>query len=176
MPTETTPTTMVVWAPTRIRLKTSMPIASVPSQCSGLGPCSRWPGVTRVGSNGVQNSDTTAIDTTAATRTIPHHRPARLIGVPARYVCGYFYTGPRLDNAAPEASHAWVQVYLPGAGWVEFDPTNGIIGGRNLIRVGVARDPRQAIPLAGSFTGSPQDYLGMTVEVRVERIVDGGLA
>jgi len=43
------------------------------------------------------------------------------------------------------STHAWCQIYLPGSGWVEFDPTNGIVGNRDLIRVGVARDPKQAI-------------------------------
>ena len=75
----------------------------------------------------------------------------RALGFAARFVTGYLYD-PALDGGPPDvqgagATHAWVQVYLPGAGWVEFDPTNGIVGGRNLIRVGVARDPRQAIPL-----------------------------
>ena len=65
------------------------------------------------------------------------------------------------------ATHAWAQIYLPGAGWVEFDPTNALVGGRNLIRVAVARDPSQAIPLGGSFTGASNDYLGMTVEVAI---------
>ena len=65
------------------------------------------------------------------------------------------------------STHAWVQIFLPGAGWVEFDPTNGIIGNRDLIRVGVARDPRQAIPLSGTYVGKRQDRLGMTVQVNV---------
>jgi transglutaminase-like putative cysteine protease len=65
------------------------------------------------------------------------------------------------------ATHAWAQIYLPGAGWVELDPTNGLIGGRNLIRVAVTRDPKQAIPMAGTFTGATTDFLGMTIEVKI---------
>jgi transglutaminase-like putative cysteine protease len=100
----------------------------------------------------------------------------RSLGFAARFVTGYLYD-PALDGGpsgiqGAGATHAWVQVYLPGAGWVEFDPTNGIVGGKNLIRVGVARDPRQAIPLIGSFAGSLQDFLGMAVDVQVTRIAE----
>ena len=100
----------------------------------------------------------------------------RALDFAARFVSGYLYD-PALDGGpagmqGAGATHAWVQVYLPGAGWVEFDPTNGIVGGRNLIRVGVARDPAQAIPLAGSYFGAPDDYLGLEVDVQVKR-VDG---
>ncbi|HSA81387.1 MAG TPA: transglutaminase family protein, partial [Geminicoccaceae bacterium] len=95
----------------------------------------------------------------------------RSLGLAARFVTGYLYD-PALDGAGPGLSgagstHAWVQVYLPGAGWVEFDPTNGLVGGPNLIRVGVARDPRQAIPLEGSYRGAAADFIEMQVEVKV---------
>ncbi len=101
---------------------------------------------------------------------------ARSLGFAARFVSGYLYD-PAADKAAAEgggavgagATHAWVQVYLPGAGWVEFDPTNAIIGGKQLFRVAVTRDPTQAIPVAGSWTGAPADYLGMTVSVEVHQ-------
>lgn len=95
----------------------------------------------------------------------------RSIGLAARFVSGYLYD-ERLVGASSGlvglgATHAWLQVYLPGAGWVEFDPTNALAGGRNLIRVAVARDASQAAPLIGSFTGSPDDPLGMEVQVQV---------
>ena len=64
------------------------------------------------------------------------------------------------------ATHAWAEIYLPGAGWVEFDPTNGLVAGENLIRVAVTRDPAQAVPIGGSFAGEGA-YLGMDVEVTV---------
>ena len=95
----------------------------------------------------------------------------RSLGLAARFVSGYLYD-PALDGAGPGlqgagSTHAWVQVYLPGAGWVEFDPTNGLVGGTNLIRVAVARDPSQAVPLQGSYNGAAEDFLDMSVEVVV---------
>jgi transglutaminase-like putative cysteine protease len=95
---------------------------------------------------------------------------ARSLGLAARFVSGYLYVPSRdgKDYQGGGSTHAWCQVYLPGAGWVEFDPTNGIIGNRDLIRVAVARDPGQAIPLSGSYLGLPDDDLGMSVEVNVK--------
>jgi transglutaminase-like putative cysteine protease len=94
---------------------------------------------------------------------------ARALGLAARFVSGYLYS-PAIDgnnNIGGGATHAWVQIYLPGAGWTEFDPTNGIVGNRDLIRVAVVRDPAQAIPISGSWTGNPSDFLGMTVQVKI---------
>jgi transglutaminase-like putative cysteine protease len=98
----------------------------------------------------------------------------RALGFAARFVTGYLYS-PNADgsgNVGGGATHAWVQVYLPGSGWVEFDPTNGIIGNRDLIRVAVARAPTHAVPLQGTWTGAPGDFLGMKVAVTVTREPD----
>jgi transglutaminase-like putative cysteine protease len=93
---------------------------------------------------------------------------ARSLGFGARFVSGYLYD-PALDGDATVqgagATHAWAEVYLPGAGWVEYDPTNGAVAGENLIRVAVTRDAAQAVPIGGTFTGDPSHYLGMQVEV-----------
>jgi transglutaminase-like putative cysteine protease len=95
----------------------------------------------------------------------------RSVGLAARFVWGYLYdeklVGARGGLVGGGATHAWLQVYLPGAGWVEFDPTNALIGGRNLIRVAVARNASQAAPVAGSFTGASDDFLSMNVTVAV---------
>ena len=65
------------------------------------------------------------------------------------------------------STHAWADIYVPGSGWIAYDPTNGTINGANLIRVAVTRDISQAVPIAGSFVGTPETYLGMTVDVAV---------
>ncbi len=96
---------------------------------------------------------------------------ARCLGFAARFVSGYLYDESQVDPTNPlvggGATHAWVQIYLPGAGWTEFDPTNALAGGRNLVRVAVARDPTQAVPLSGSYIGAPADFLEMRIEVTV---------
>jgi transglutaminase-like putative cysteine protease len=92
----------------------------------------------------------------------------RSLGMAARFVSGYLHL-PDDDENDPSGGnmHAWVQIYLPGPGWLDFDPTTGIVGNRDLIRVAMVRVPCQAIPLQGTWTGFPSDYLGMTVEVKV---------
>ena len=94
---------------------------------------------------------------------------ARSLGLAARFVSGYIFVpgteaGRTLGGGA---THAWMQAYLPGAGWIDFDPTNSIIGNRNLIRVAVAWDPKQVLPLWGTFAGSASSFLGMDVAVSV---------
>jgi transglutaminase-like putative cysteine protease len=93
----------------------------------------------------------------------------RSLGLAAHFVSGYLYVpeGGSNRRIGGGATHAWLRVYLPGAGWLEFDPTNGIVGNHDLIRVAVVRDPRQAVPVSGTWTGFPSDALGMTVEVQV---------
>jgi transglutaminase-like putative cysteine protease len=93
---------------------------------------------------------------------------ARGLGLAARFVSGYVYSpaqdGPKARLGGGH-THAWAQVYLPSCGWVEYDPTNGIIGNRDLVRVAVARDPQQATPLSGVWDGEADDFLDMTVDV-----------
>jgi transglutaminase-like putative cysteine protease len=107
---------------------------------------------------------------------------ARSLGFAARFITGYVYVA---DRDGPErlgggSTHAWCSIYVPGSGWVEFDPTNGIVGNRDLIRVGVARTPEQAVPLSGTYWGDPDDEAGMEVAVNVksdqqsERRLPGG--
>jgi transglutaminase-like putative cysteine protease len=98
----------------------------------------------------------------------------RSVGLAARFVSGYLYDstidGGASDVSGAGATHAWVQVYLPGAGWVEFDPTNSSYGGHNLVPIAVAREPAQAAPVSGTFDGGPEDFIGLTVEVTVRAV------
>lgn len=94
---------------------------------------------------------------------------ARSLGFGARVVSGYLHN-PNEDRAGSTgagSTHAWVEVYVPGAGWITFDPTNRSVGGFNLIPVAVARDIRQVMPVSGNFIGSTDAFLGMGVEVEV---------
>ncbi|MEZ4402766.1 MAG: class II glutamine amidotransferase [Kofleriaceae bacterium] len=103
---------------------------------------------------------------------------ARLLGVPARYVCGYVYCGPRATSdaaranaAQSEASHAWVQLYLPEVGWKGFDPTNGILTQTEHVRVAVGRNYLDATPTSGTiYVGGGLETL--TIDVRVDDVGD----
>jgi transglutaminase-like putative cysteine protease len=119
----------------------------------------------------------------------------RGLGLAARFVSGYLYDSA-LDTPAPPttsgtglqqgvrqvesrdeplvlgagATHAWLHVFLPGAGWVPYDPTNTLVGGTDLIRVAYTRKPEQAAPVSGSWFGSAEDFAGLEVGVSVRRI------
>lgn len=93
----------------------------------------------------------------------------RTLGFGARIVSGYLHN-PNLaikGSAGAGTTHAWAEVYLPGAGWITFDPTNRSMGGANLIPVAVGRDIRQVMPITGEFIGLSDAFLKMTVEVCV---------
>lgn len=93
---------------------------------------------------------------------------ARTLGLAARFVSGYLHD-PRADGGLQGAghTHAWSQIYIPGPGWVEFDPTNGLVNSAQLIRVAVARDPGQAVPVQGSYSGPRDAAQDLTVQVTV---------
>jgi len=100
----------------------------------------------------------------------------RGLGLACRYESGYLYDS-KLDGgdvamAGSASTHAWLTVYLPGAGWVHCDPTNRISGGFELIPVATARHPAQAIPLQGSWFGAASDYVGMNVKVSIKRVAN----
>ncbi len=98
----------------------------------------------------------------------------RALGFAARFVSGYVYSPSERDHRTGGGNtHAWVRVYLPGSGWVEFDPTNGIVGSRGLIRVAIARDIYQAVPISGTWNGFPGSFIDMavTVDINVDRSV-----
>ena len=94
---------------------------------------------------------------------------ARCLGFGARIVSGYLFNPDRSLAGSTDAgsTHAWGEVFVSGAGWISFDPTNRSVGGANLIPVAVARDIRQAMPVSGSFLGMTDAFQGMQVEVRV---------
>jgi transglutaminase-like putative cysteine protease len=91
----------------------------------------------------------------------------RSFGVAARFVTGYLYDDLSGTTRGGGSTHAWCNAYLPGAGWMEYDPTNGLVAGSNLVRVGVARSAAQALPVSGGYVGDTSDAAGMSVDVAV---------
>ena len=93
----------------------------------------------------------------------------RTLGFGARIVSGYLYNPDQqsIGSGGAGSTHAWAEVYVPGAGWITFDPTNRSVGGFNLIPVAVGRDIRLIMPVTGSFHGMTNAFQGMSVEVQV---------
>jgi transglutaminase-like putative cysteine protease len=92
----------------------------------------------------------------------------RSLGIAARFVSGYLHLADDDDDRVIGGNtHAWVQAYVPGPGWIDFDPSSGMAGNQNLVRVAVVHDPRHAIPLQGTWIGSVSDHLAMKVAVKV---------
>jgi transglutaminase-like putative cysteine protease len=88
----------------------------------------------------------------------------RHLGLACRFVSGYLHAPS--TEAGNASTHAWAEVYLPGAGWKGFDPTGGELTGNSHIPVAVARDPETVPPVAGSFIGSAQTP-ALRVDVQV---------
>ena len=98
----------------------------------------------------------------------------RSLGIAARFVSGYLRLAGDDDDivSCGGNTHAWVQVYVPGPGWVDFDPSSGMVGNQDLVRVAVVREPREAIPLQGTWIGTASDHLAMKVAVKVVAAAD----
>jgi transglutaminase-like putative cysteine protease len=90
----------------------------------------------------------------------------RAIRIPARYVSGYLYNGPSGDLVGSQASHAWCEIYLPGAGWRALDPTNSQQADERYVKLAVGRDYSDVAPVKGHFKGPPGNSMSVTVTVR----------
>jgi transglutaminase-like putative cysteine protease len=114
---------------------------------------------------GVQNPIQTLTNGSGSCRdfAVLFMETARCLGLAARFVSGYLHSPPSVTNYG--ATHAWVDVYLPGAGWKGFDPTSGDIVGSDHIAVAVARLPESVPPIAGSFFGKAESILDVGVWV-----------
>lgn len=94
----------------------------------------------------------------------------RSLGFGARIVSGYLYDSDQtaIGSSGSGSTHAWAEVFVPGAGWITFDPTNRSVGDFNLVPVAVGRDIRQTMPVTGSFVGNASAFKSMDVQVQVE--------
>jgi transglutaminase-like putative cysteine protease len=99
---------------------------------------------------------------------------ARLFGFAARFVTGYLHVRDEDDGDVKGggSTHAWTEIYVSGAGWVEFDPTNLIERSQSLIRIAVTRTPAQATPISGTYDKEQGKFLGMSVDVSVREVAD----
>ena len=91
----------------------------------------------------------------------------RSLGFAARFVSGYLHLADDDDSVIGGNTHAWVQVYVPGPGWIDFDPSSGMVGNQDLVRVAVVHEPHEALPLQGTWFGTASDHVAMKVAVKV---------
>ena len=97
----------------------------------------------------------------------------RSLGFGARIVSGYLFDpeSSATGNSDAGNTHAWAEIFIPGAGWIAFDPTNGGVGGYNLVPVAVARSIHQVMPVTGSLTSVSSGPAEMKVEVTIRQSV-----
>ncbi len=88
---------------------------------------------------------------------------AQQLGFAARFVSGYLYTNSPISQSG--STHAWAEVFIPGAGWKGFDPTTGTVVGSDHIAVAVSRLPEAVPPVAGAFIGATKATMGVDVWV-----------
>ena len=89
----------------------------------------------------------------------------RSLGIAARYASGYLYNGPRDTLVGAQASHAWCEAYLPGAGWIGYDPTNLTLADDRYVKIAVGRDYDDVAPVTGTYVGTAHCHLDVRVEV-----------
>lgn len=91
----------------------------------------------------------------------------RQLGIPARYVSGYLYSGG--DMLGAEATHAWVECLIPGYGWLGYDPTNNCIAREKHVKIGHGREYSDISPVRGTYYGGGQGKLDVAVRVYSEQ-------
>jgi transglutaminase-like putative cysteine protease len=94
----------------------------------------------------------------------------RALKIPTRYVSGYLYNGPSDQLKGAQASHAWIEVFLPGHGWIGIDPTNRLRTGERHVKIATGRDYADVSPLRGTYRGTGERTL--RVDVLVTRLDD----
>ncbi|HEX6513404.1 MAG TPA: transglutaminase family protein [Chloroflexota bacterium] len=92
----------------------------------------------------------------------------REMGMPARYVSGYIFTAREAGVRGQDASHAWCQVYIPGADWVGFDPTNDLVVDERYVEVAIGRDYRDVAPTKGIYRGSATEHMSVAVHTELD--------
>jgi transglutaminase-like putative cysteine protease len=126
---------------------------------------------------GIQNPARTLQLTSGSCRDLAMLMIAALrsLGIATRFVSGYLHVAEDDDKCVTGGNtHAWVQVYVPGPGWVDFDPSSGVAGNENLVRVAAVHEPGEAIPVQGTWFGTASDHLAMKVAVKVTAVAEIG--